>query len=149
MGFREYIRSTFNQLDFFIVVTSTMDMVGEAMREEGEDASGASLFKLFRVFRLFRVLRVARILYRNANLKRVLVTVFGSGEALANLVTFIMFTVLLFAGSKQRNFCTCPCQLHLIAAFNFISVLLACVDELRCDCSTWHAPPWRLLSSRQ
>lgn len=56
-----------------------------------------SVFKLFRVFRLFRVLRVARILYRNANLKRVLQTVFGSGAALLNLTAFIFFTVLLFA----------------------------------------------------
>ena len=67
-----------------------------AMAKEGEEG-GNAIFKMFRVFRLFRVLRVARILYRNENLKRVLVTVFGSGEALANLVTFILFAVLLFA----------------------------------------------------
>ena len=96
MGYKEYIRKPFNQLDFFIVVTSTLDMLGEAMAKEGEEG-GNGIFKMFRVFRLFRVLRVARILYRNENLKRVLVTVFGSGEALANLVTFILFTTLLFA----------------------------------------------------
>lgn len=96
MGFREYIRVAFNKLDFFIVVTSALDMLGEALSEPGE-GSGPSIFKLFRVFRLFRVLRVARILYRNQNLKRVLVTVFGSGESLINLTLFITFSILLFS----------------------------------------------------
>eukprot|EP01052_Picozoa_sp_SAG31_P010413 SAG31_NODE_570_length_14016_cov_10.573543_4_plen_2093_part_00 len=96
MGFKQYIRLAFNQLDFFIVVTSTFDMIGEAFAAPGE-SGGPSIFKLFRVFRLFRVLRVARILYRNENLKRVLITVFGSGEALANLTLFIIFSVLLFS----------------------------------------------------
>lgn len=96
MGFREYIRVAFNKLDFFIVVTSTLDMIGEALADPGE-ASGGGVFKLFRVFRLFRVLRVARILYRNENLKRVLVTVFGSGESLVNLTLFIAFSILLFS----------------------------------------------------
>lgn len=71
MGFSEYIKLAFNKLDFFIVVTSSFDMIGEAMAEPGAEAGGPSIFKLFRVFRLFRVLRVARILYRNENLKRV------------------------------------------------------------------------------
>lgn len=98
MGFKEYIKVMFNKLDFFIVVTSSLDMLGEAVTEPGaEESGGAGIFKLFRVFRLFRVLRVARILYRNANLKRVLQTVFGSGAALANLTAFIFFSVLLFA----------------------------------------------------
>lgn len=98
MGFKEYIKVMFNKLDFFIVVTSSLDMLGEALTAPGDDeGGGAGIFKLFRVFRLFRVLRVARILYRNANLKRVLQTVFGSGAALANLTAFIFFTVLLFS----------------------------------------------------
>ena len=96
MGFKEYIKVAFNKLDFFIVTTSTFDMIGEFAASPG-DESGPSIFKMFRVFRLFRVLRVARILYRNENLKRVLVTVFGSGEALVNLTLFIMFSVLLFS----------------------------------------------------
>ena len=98
MGFKSYIKVAFNKLDFFIVVTSSLDMLGEALSTPGEDeGGGAGIFKLFRVFRLFRVLRVARILYRNANLKRVLQTVFGSGAALINLTAFIFFTILLFA----------------------------------------------------
>ena len=96
MGFRQYIKPAFNKLDFFIVVTSALDMLGEAMAEEGEGSSFA-VFKMFRIFRLFRVLRVARILYKNKNLKRVLLTVFGSGEALANLVLFIFFACLIFS----------------------------------------------------
>jgi hypothetical protein len=96
MGFVEYIKPAFNKLDFFIVVTSGLDMIGEAMATDDE-GSGVGIFKLFRVFRLFRVLRVARILYKNKNLKRVLTTVFGSGDAIANLVLFIFFAVLLFA----------------------------------------------------
>ena len=97
MGFREYIRVHFNKLDFFIVVTSGLDMLGEAMAEEGDEAGGMAVFKLFRMFRLFRVMRVMRILYKNKNLKRVLVTVFGSGASLANLILFIFFAVLIFA----------------------------------------------------
>ena len=42
------------------------------------------------------MLRVARVLYRNENLKRLLETVFGSGEALGNLTLFIVFATLLF-----------------------------------------------------
>eukprot|EP01048_Picozoa_sp_COSAG05_P006388 COSAG05_NODE_412_length_10089_cov_13.887287_5_plen_990_part_00 len=96
MSFWEYIRLPFNQLDFLIVVTSALDMIGEATSAASEGSSFA-VFKQFRVFRLFRVLRVARILYRNENLKRVLITVFGSGVAIANLILFIMFSTLLFA----------------------------------------------------
>eukprot|EP01052_Picozoa_sp_SAG31_P009472 SAG31_NODE_498_length_14861_cov_3.405026_3_plen_135_part_00 len=88
-GFSAYIGSSFNKLDFFIVVTSTFDMIGDLM-------PGGGIFKLFRVFRLFRVLRVARVLYRNENLKRLLETVFGSGEALGNLTLFLLFATLLF-----------------------------------------------------
>ena len=94
MGFLAYIRPAFNKLDFFIVVTSTLDMVGKWADSGG---GGMEIFKLFRVFRLFRVLRVARVLYKNENLKRVLITVFGSGGALANLFLFIIFSVGLFA----------------------------------------------------
>eukprot|EP01043_Picozoa_sp_COSAG02_P015294 COSAG02_NODE_649_length_18914_cov_30.645868_1_plen_1639_part_10 len=96
MGFREYIRVNFNKLDFFIVVTSSLDMLGEAMAE-GDEGGGFAVFKLFRMFRLFRVLRVMRILYKNKNLKRVLITVFGSGASLANLILFIFFAVLIFS----------------------------------------------------
>ena len=96
MGFRSYISVTFNKLDFFIVVTSLVDMVGEALAEPGTASSG-SIFKLFRTFRLFRVLRVARILYRNENLRHVLKTVFGSGASLINLTMFILFSILLFS----------------------------------------------------
>jgi hypothetical protein len=96
MGFKAYISVTFNQLDFFIVVTSVLDMVGELTRKEGEQGS-MGIFKLFRVFRLFRVLRVARFLYKNKNLKRILKTVFGSGAALGNLGLFISFSIMLFA----------------------------------------------------
>ena len=39
---------------------------------------------------------MARVLYRNENLKRLLETVFGSGEALGNLTLFILFATLLF-----------------------------------------------------
>ena len=94
MGFLSYLKPAFNKLDFFIVVTSALDMIGDLA--DGA-LPGGGVFKLFRVFRLFRVLRVARILYRNENLKRVLITVFGSGGAIANLVLFIMFAVLLAA----------------------------------------------------
>jgi hypothetical protein len=97
MGFKAYIKVIFNQLDFFIVVTSSLDMLSEAMKKEGEEGGGMAIFKLFRVFRLFRVLRVARFLYKNENLKRVLQTVFGSGEALGNLFLFIVFAIMLFA----------------------------------------------------
>ena len=96
MGFKAYIRVPFNQLDFFIVTTSILDMVGEALQQPGEDSSGLGSLKMFRILRLFRVLRVARFLYKNKNLKRVLQTVFGSGEALGNLGLFIFFSIMLF-----------------------------------------------------
>ena len=98
MGFKAYIKVAFNKLDFFIVLTSSLDMLADAFSSPDDEASGAmAIFKLFRVFRLFRVLRVARFLYKNENLKRVLQTVFGSGEALGNLFIFIAFSIMLFA----------------------------------------------------
>eukprot|EP01051_Picozoa_sp_SAG22_P013108 SAG22_NODE_1433_length_4435_cov_6.497463_1_plen_1296_part_00 len=98
MGFKAYIKVAFNKLDFFIVVTSTLDMIADLFASPDDEAGGAmAVFKLFRVFRLFRVLRVARFLYKNENLKRVLQTVFGSGEALGNLFIFIVFSIMLFA----------------------------------------------------
>ena len=96
MGFKAYIRVPFNQLDFFIVTTSLLDMLGEFLQEPGEDSTGLGSLKMFRILRLFRVLRVARFLYKNQNLKRVLQTVFGSGEALGNLGLFIFFSIMLF-----------------------------------------------------
>jgi hypothetical protein len=96
MGFREYIKIPFNTLDFFIVVTSALDMMGEAASGDAGDSKLAFMSE-FKVFRVFRVLRVARLLYRNENLRRVLITVFGSGEAIANLILFICFATLLFA----------------------------------------------------
>ena len=97
MGFQQYIAVGFNKLDFFIVVTSAADMISELLpKEEGDEGGLGGIFKLFRVFRLFRVLRVARVLYRNESLKKLLVTVFGSGEALGNLTLFILFATLLF-----------------------------------------------------
>ena len=96
MGFRAYIREPFNKLDFFIVSTSILDMVGEALTKPGDESTGLGSLKMFRILRLFRVLRVARFLYKNKNLKRVLQTVFGSGEALGNLGLFIFFSIMLF-----------------------------------------------------
>jgi hypothetical protein len=96
MGFQAYIKIPFNQLDFFIVVTSLLDMFGEMTTKKGEK-NELGIFKLFRIFRLFRVLRVARFLYKNKNLKRILKTVFGSGAALGNLGLFISFSITLFA----------------------------------------------------
>lgn len=96
MGFQQYIWDAFNALDFFIVVTSALDMLGD-ITSSGDEASSFAVFKTFRVLRLFRVLRVARILYKNKNLKRVLQTVFGSGVAIANLIMFIFFSVLVFS----------------------------------------------------
>jgi hypothetical protein len=99
MGFKQYIAVGFNKLDFFIVCTSAGDMLSalaDHLSDAADDEGGGGIFKLFRVFRLFRVLRVARVLYRNESLKKLLMTVFGSGEALGNLTLFILFATLLF-----------------------------------------------------
>jgi hypothetical protein len=93
MGFTAYIAVAFNKLDFFIVLTSLLDMIGEAV---ADDESSNGLFTLFRILRLFRVLRVARFLYKNKNLQRVVKTIFGSGSALANLGAFVLFCIMLF-----------------------------------------------------
>ena len=42
MGFKAYLGPAFNRLDFFIVVTSALDMAGEALAEEGEDSAFAA-----------------------------------------------------------------------------------------------------------
>ena len=101
MGFKAYISPSVNRLDFLIVVLSMLDMLAEFIDSTTESTATGDLpmsdkygiFKVFRVFRIFRVLRVVRVLYRNENLKRVLTTVLGSGQALANLGLFIFFSV--------------------------------------------------------
>ena len=40
MGFKSYIKVAFNKLDFFIVVTSSLDMLGEAARTPGDESGG-------------------------------------------------------------------------------------------------------------
>jgi hypothetical protein len=88
MGLRNYLAVPFNRLDFFIVLSSLMNYMGDVIPFPT---------KLLRVFRLFRVARVVRILVKYDSMRRLLNTVMGSGVALLNLTLFILFTVTIFA----------------------------------------------------
>ena len=55
----------FNDLDFFIVVTSNLNYLGDVL-------PGASVARLLRIFRLFRVAKVVRMLYKYKSMKRLL-----------------------------------------------------------------------------
>jgi len=59
LGWRGYFVSIWNKINFFIVVTSDLDMVLSAVLESGSGSQVAGLLGIFRIFRVLRPLRIA------------------------------------------------------------------------------------------
>jgi hypothetical protein len=81
-----YIREGWNQLDFFIVVTSMMDMC----------LSGVKL-PVIKILRLLRTLRPLRVISHNVSMKLIVSSLFESVGAISNVVVVVACCWLMFA----------------------------------------------------
>ena len=81
-----YIREGWNQLDFFIVVTSMMDMC----------LSGVKL-PVIKILRLLRTLRPLRVISHNVSMKLIVSSLFESIGAISNVVVVVACCWLMFA----------------------------------------------------
>lgn len=81
-----YLRDIWNIMDFFIVVTSTIDMV--------YSDSGLSFL---RVLRMLRTLRPLRFVSHNINIKIVVTALMQSMGAIFNVLIVVFLVYLMFA----------------------------------------------------
>jgi len=110
-GFFVYIKSPWNKLDFFIVVTSVVDALFEY--SSGGGGSLKSL-RILRIFRIFRALRPLRVISRARGLRIVVMSITGSVKPILNTV-FIAGMVFLVFGilgvqllSGKLHYCSDP-----------------------------------------
>jgi hypothetical protein len=89
-GFRPYLRSHLNKLDFIIVAIGWASLSVWMFGSE-ED------FKRMAGYRLLRVLRVAKLLFHVEYLRELLELAFSSAKTVMSLVVFLFFTVTLLA----------------------------------------------------
>jgi hypothetical protein len=90
-----YLRETWSQMDFFIVVTSLIDAMFVGVN-----------IQIIKILRLLRILRPLRFISHNSSMKTVVVALLSSMGAIFNvgivvICVFLMFAILgvnLFAG---------------------------------------------------
>lgn len=90
-----YLRETWSQMDFFIVVTSLIDASFQNVN-----------IPIIKILRLLRILRPLRFISHNSNMKTVVVALLSSMGGIFNVgivvvAVFLMFSILgtnLFAG---------------------------------------------------
>jgi len=81
-----YIRDSWNQLDFFIVCTSMMDMTLQNID-----------IPAIKVLRLLRTLRPLRVISTNVAMKLIVAALFESVGAIANVVVVVVAVWTMFA----------------------------------------------------
>ena len=94
-----YLRESWNQLDFFIVVTSIIDLIFDGID-----------FPVIKILRLLRTLRPLRVISHNSGMKIVVAALIESVGHILNvlivvLVVWLMFAILgvnLFGGKFQH-----------------------------------------------
>jgi hypothetical protein len=82
MGALNYISSPLNMLDFAIVCVGLASMISEVL----PGSSAARLVRLFRVAKVARVGRVARLFSIITQMRELILTVFGSGATIGNII---------------------------------------------------------------
>ncbi|EKX47601.1 hypothetical protein GUITHDRAFT_86293, partial [Guillardia theta CCMP2712] len=82
LSFPTYIKSGWNRLDFFLVVTSDIDVLFTVILSGLNVNLGA--LKIFRIFRIFRALRPLRILSRAKGLRVLVMTMASAVKPLMN-----------------------------------------------------------------
>lgn len=88
-----YLRDSWNKLDFFIVVTSTFDMM----------MSNADIPAL-KVLRLLRMIRPLRVISHNPQLKMIVAALFESVGSILNVSIVVMVVWLMFAIFGMNSF---------------------------------------------
>jgi len=84
-----YLRDGWNQLDFFIVVTSLMDMIlGFFITLD---------IGFFKILRLLRTLRPLRVISHNVAMKMIVAALFESVGAIFNVLIVVLVVWLMFA----------------------------------------------------
>lgn len=81
-----YLRESWNQLDFFIVITSLVDLM----------MTGKSL-GFIKIIRLLRILRPLRFISHNKAMKMIVSALLDSGGSMVNVIIVIMVVWLMFA----------------------------------------------------
>ena len=82
-----YLRETWNILDFFIVVTSILDMALSSIN-----------ISFLRILRIIRVLRPLRIISNNKDLKLMVNALIESLDSILNVVIAIVFLIFGIIG---------------------------------------------------
>lgn len=80
-----YLRESWNRLDFFIVMSSIIDM----------SASGLDL-PIIKLLRMLRVLRPLRFINHNKDLRMIVVALLDSTSHIANVMIVIFVVFLIF-----------------------------------------------------
>ena len=81
-----YLRESWNQLDFFIVVTSLVDNM----------MAGSDIAAL-KILRMLRILRPLRVVSHNVELKMIVSALLDAGGSILNVMFVILIVWLMFA----------------------------------------------------
>jgi hypothetical protein len=82
-----YMRESWNQLDFFIVMTSLVDM----------SLAGSVDVGVLKILRMLRILRPLRVISHNQSMKMIVSALFDSVGAIFNVVIVMVMVWLMFA----------------------------------------------------
>ena len=88
-----YLRDSWNQIDFFIVVLS---LIGDGL-ELGLGDDGPTWMKSVKVIRIVRALRPLRVIGRSGGLRRVISVLQQIGSQMGNIILLLALTWLIFA----------------------------------------------------
>jgi len=81
-----YLRESWNQLDFFIVVTSLID-----------NMFASSDVAAFKILRMLRILRPLRVVSHNVQLKMIIAALLNAAGSILNVIVVILVVWLMFA----------------------------------------------------
>ena len=101
-----YLRESWNQLDFFIVCTSLIDMM-----------MGESDIAALKILRMLRILRPLRVVSHNPQLKMIVAALLDAGGSILNVIVVILVVWLMFAifavNSYKGHFFYCSVDKYL------------------------------------
>jgi len=101
-----FLRDSWNQLDFIVVATSILEMLGELGL-----VSGGSGLAILKILKMLRVLRPLRFISHQKNLKLIVNSLIGSLTGILNVtivivMVFMMFSILgVFLFSGKMGYC--------------------------------------------
>ena len=81
-----FLRESWNQLDFFIVMTSLVD-----------NMMSSSDVKALKILRMLRILRPLRVVSHNVQLRMIVIALLDAGGSILNVIIVIFVVWLMFA----------------------------------------------------